>query len=160
MRTTLHNPLPSVGWTAFLRGIISTVTNPGETFDSLGCFRLALPLACQDQMSICPPVMTGHWSTKAHIWRRLWPCANAQVHYIQDCVSSCSTSSVSFVCSACDWAPEWRSGLRHRISVQEASLPSLVRNQAVSHLAEIGSPIGWRTIGPVSSRFGRGRPSL
>jgi hypothetical protein len=32
--------------------------------------------------------------------------------------------------------------------------------QAVSHPAVIGSPIGQRTIGPASSGFGRGRPSL
>ena len=43
------------------------------------------------------------------------------------------------------WAPEWRSSLRHCISVQEASLQSLVRIQAVSHPAVIGSPIGRRT---------------
>jgi hypothetical protein len=46
------------------------------------------------------------------------------------------------------------------MSVQEASLQYLVQIQAVSHLAMIESPIGWRTIGPASSRFGRGRPSL
>jgi hypothetical protein len=32
--------------------------------------------------------------------------------------------------------------------------------QAVSHPAVIGSPTGRRTISPLSSRFGRGRPSL
>uniref|UniRef100_A0A4W5P4W3 Uncharacterized protein n=1 Tax=Hucho hucho TaxID=62062 RepID=A0A4W5P4W3_9TELE len=45
-------------------------------------------------------------------------------------------------------APEWRSGLWHRISVQEASLQSLVRIRAVSHPDVIGSPIGRRTISP------------
>jgi hypothetical protein len=44
--------------------------------------------------------------------------------------------------------PEWCSGLKHCISVQEVSLQSLVQIQAVSHLAVIGSPIGWCTIGP------------
>ncbi|CDQ62349.1 unnamed protein product [Oncorhynchus mykiss] len=57
-------------------------------------------------------------------------------------------------------APEWRSGLRHCISVQEASLLYLVRIQAVSHPTVIGSPIGRRTIGPASSRFGRGGGKL
>ena len=59
-------------------------------------------------------------------------------------------------------APEWLSGLRHCISVLEASLQTLVRFQAVSQLAVIGSPIGRRTIGPASSGlvFGRGRLSL
>ena len=52
-------------------------------------------------------------------------------------------------------APEWRSELRHCISVQEVSLQTLV-----SHPAVIGSPIGRRTIGPASSGFGRCRPSL
>uniref|UniRef100_A0AAZ3QB03 Uncharacterized protein n=1 Tax=Oncorhynchus tshawytscha TaxID=74940 RepID=A0AAZ3QB03_ONCTS len=52
---------------------------------------------------------------------------------------------------------EWCSGLRHYISVQEASLLSLVRIQAVSHPDVIGSPIGRRTIGPASSGFGRCR---
>jgi hypothetical protein len=57
--------------------------------------------------------------------------------------------------------PEWRSGgLRHCISVLEASLQTLVRSQAVSQPAVIGRPIGWRTIGPASSMFGRDRPSL
>jgi hypothetical protein len=56
--------------------------------------------------------------------------------------------------------PEWRSGLRHCISVQEVSLQSLGQIQAVSHPAVIGSPIEWCTIGPASSRFGRGRLSL
>ena len=35
------------------------------------------------------------------------------------------------------WAPEWRSGLRHCISTD-----TLVRIQAVSQLAVIGSPKG------------------
>ena len=35
--------------------------------------------------------------------------------------------------------PEWCSGLR-----QEVSLQSLVRIQAASHPAVIGSPIGWQ----------------
>jgi hypothetical protein len=52
------------------------------------------------------------------------------------------------------WAPEWRSGLRHCISVQEASLQSLVQIQAASHPAVIGSPIGRRTIVPASTGFG------
>uniref|UniRef100_A0A8C7GWT4 Beta'-coat protein n=1 Tax=Oncorhynchus kisutch TaxID=8019 RepID=A0A8C7GWT4_ONCKI len=43
------------------------------------------------------------------------------------------------------YTPEWRIGLRHCISVQEVSLQSLVRIQAVSHPAVIGSPIGWPT---------------
>ena len=43
-------------------------------------------------------------------------------------------------------SPVWSSGLRHCISVQEASLQSLVQFQAVSHPAVIGSPIGWLTI--------------
>ncbi|KAM9524821.1 cyclic AMP-dependent transcription factor ATF-1-like isoform 4-T4 [Salvelinus alpinus] len=41
------------------------------------------------------------------------------------------------------------------MSVQDASLQSMIRIQAVSHLSVIGSPIGWRTIGPASSGFGR-----
>ena len=52
------------------------------------------------------------------------------------------------------------SGLRHCISVQEASLQSLVRIQAVSHPDVIGSPIVRRTIGPASSGFCMCRPSL
>ena len=58
------------------------------------------------------------------------------------------------------WAPEWCSDLRHCISVQEASLQSLVQIQAVSHPAVIGSPIEWCTIGPALSGFGRCRQSL
>jgi hypothetical protein len=46
------------------------------------------------------------------------------------------------------------------ISVQEASLQYLVQNQAASHPDVIGSHIGWHTIGPALSRFGRGRLSL
>ena len=46
-------------------------------------------------------------------------------------------------------APEWRSGLRHCISVLEAALQILVEFQAVSQPAVIGSPIGWHTISPV-----------
>ena len=38
-------------------------------------------------------------------------------------------------------APEWRSGLRHCISMQEVSLQYMVEIQAASHLAMIGSPI-------------------
>ena len=57
-------------------------------------------------------------------------------------------------------APEWRSGLWHCISVQEVSLQSLGRIQAVLHQAVIESPIGRRTIVPASSGFGWGRPSL
>ena len=43
-------------------------------------------------------------------------------------------------------------------AVLEVSLQTLVRSQP----AGIGSPIGWRTIGPASSvlGFGRGRQSL
>ena len=52
------------------------------------------------------------------------------------------------------------SGLRHCISVQEASLQYLFRIQAASHPAVIESPIGLRIIGPASSRFGLGRPTL
>ena len=43
-------------------------------------------------------------------------------------------------------APEWRSGLRHCISVLEVSLQTLVRFQAVSQLVVIGSPIGQHKI--------------
>ena len=57
-------------------------------------------------------------------------------------------------------APEWRSGLRHCISVLEVSLQYLVQIQAASHLAVIGSRIGRHTIGAALSGFGRGRPSL
>ena len=68
----------------------------------------------------------------------------------------------------------YHSGLRHRISVLEASLQTLVQwsktlhlsargvttdtlvqIQAVSHPAVIGSPIGWRTIGPALAGVGR-----
>ena len=56
--------------------------------------------------------------------------------------------------------PQWRSGLRHSVSVQEVSLQSLVPFEAVSHPDMIGSPTGRRTIGPALSGFGRGRPSL
>ena len=60
----------------------------------------------------------------------------------------------------CWWNPssmslEWHSGLRHCISVLEASLQTLVRFLAVSQSAVIGSPIGRRTIGPESLGFGR-----
>ena len=60
------------------------------------------------------------------------------------------------------WAPEWRSGLRHCISMLEASLQTLIRFQAVSQRAVIGSPIGRHTIGPTLSGLGlgQGRPSL
>ena len=57
-------------------------------------------------------------------------------------------------------APEWCSGLRHCISVLEASLQTVVRFQAVSQLAVIGSPIGQCTIGPASLGLGCGRPLL
>jgi hypothetical protein len=53
-------------------------------------------------------------------------------------------------------APEWRNGLRHCISVLEESLQTLVRSQALSQPAVIGSPIGRRTIGPASSGLGEG----
>ena len=57
---------------------------------------------------------------------------------------------------------EWRSGLRHCISVLEASLQTLVQFQAVSQPAVIvprrmGLPIGLASSG---LGFGRGRPSL
>ena len=57
--------------------------------------------------------------------------------------------------------PEWRSGLKHCFSVVEASLQTLVRCQAVSQAAVIGSPIGRSTIGPASFGLGFGwsRPS-
>ena len=55
----------------------------------------------------------------------------------------------------CKRVPEWRSVLRHCISVQEASLQSLVQIWAVSHLAWIVSPIVWRTIDPATSGVGR-----
>jgi hypothetical protein len=61
---------------------------------------------------------------------------------------------------SCLWAPEWRSGLRHCISVLEESLQTLVRFQAESQPAVIESPIGRLTIDPVSSGFDLGRPSL
>ena len=51
-------------------------------------------------------------------------------------------------------APEWHSGLRHCISVLDASLQSLVRFQAVSQLDVIGSSIEQHTIGPASSGIG------
>lgn len=57
-------------------------------------------------------------------------------------------------------APEWRNGLRYCISVLEASLQTLVRFQAVSQPAVIGSPIGRRTIGPASSGLGFGLERL
>ena len=60
----------------------------------------------------------------------------------------------SFVCVG--WAPEWRSGLRHCISVQELSLYYLLQIQALSHPAVIGSPIGRRTTGTASSGVGPG----
>ena len=41
---------------------------------------------------------------------------------------------------------EWHSGPKHCISVQEASLQSLVRIQTVSHPAVLRSPIGLHTI--------------
>ena len=59
-----------------------------------------------------------------------------------------------------NWAPDWCRGLRHCIAVLEASLQTLVRFQAESQPAVIGSPIGRHTIGPLSSRFGRCRPSV
>lgn len=40
------------------------------------------------------------------------------------------------------WAPLWLGGLRYCISVQEASLQYLIRIQAASHPAVIGSPVG------------------
>ncbi|KAM9422727.1 potassium voltage-gated channel subfamily KQT member 1.1 isoform 2-T2 [Salvelinus alpinus] len=64
------------------------------------------------------------------------------------CVLTPVTHVSQVYCVYC--VPEWRSDLNQ----------SLVRIQAVSHLAVIGSPIWRRTIGPASSRFGRGRPSL
>jgi hypothetical protein len=47
------------------------------------------------------------------------------------------------------WAPKWRSGLMHCISVQDVLLQSLIWIQTVSHLAVIGSPIVRCTVGPV-----------
>jgi hypothetical protein len=52
--------------------------------------------------------------------------------------------------------PEWHSGLRHCISVLEASLQTRVQSQVCVTLAVTGIPIGWCTIGPVSSRLGEG----
>ena len=51
-------------------------------------------------------------------------------------------------------SPEWLSGLKHCISVQEVPLQSVVRFQAVSQPAVIGSPIGQRTIGPALTLLG------
>ena len=48
-------------------------------------------------------------------------------------------------------APEWRSGLRHCISVLEASVQTLVRSRAVLQPAVIWSPIERRAIGPAPS---------
>jgi hypothetical protein len=56
--------------------------------------------------------------------------------------------------------PEWHSGLRHCISVQEATLQFLVWIQAESHPAVFGSPIGRCTIGSASSGIVWGRPSF
>ena len=39
------------------------------------------------------------------------------------------------------WAPKWHSGLRHCISVIDLGSKTLVRFQAVSQLAMIGSPM-------------------
>jgi hypothetical protein len=50
----------------------------------------------------------------------------------------------------------WCSGLRHCISVLEASLHTLVRSRAVSLPAVIESPIGRRTTGSASSGLGEG----
>ena len=60
------------------------------------------------------------------------------------------------------WATEWRSSLRHGISMLEVSLQILVQFQAVSQPAVIGSPIRRHTIGPVfpGLEFGLGRLSL
>lgn len=46
------------------------------------------------------------------------------------------------------WAPKWRRGLRHCISVQEMSLQSLIHIQGEAHLTVIGSPIAQRQIRP------------
>uniref|UniRef100_A0AAZ3Q813 Kinesin-like protein n=1 Tax=Oncorhynchus tshawytscha TaxID=74940 RepID=A0AAZ3Q813_ONCTS len=70
---------------------------------------------------------------------------------------SMGTSTVHEANCSC---PEWRSGLRHCILVLEASLQTLVRFQAVSQPAMIGSPIGRHKISPASLGFGRGRQSL
>ena len=53
-------------------------------------------------------------------------------------------------------APKWCSGLRHCISVLDASLQTLVRSWAASQSAMIQSPIGQRTIGTVLSGLGEG----
>ena len=46
------------------------------------------------------------------------------------------------------------------LSARGVTTDTLVQIQAVSQPAVIGSPIGHRTIGPASSRFGRCSPSL
>ena len=53
-------------------------------------------------------------------------------------------------------APERCGGLKHCISVIEASLQTLVQSRAVSQPAVIKSPIGRHTIGPASSGLGDG----
>jgi hypothetical protein len=55
--------------------------------------------------------------------------------------------------------PEWRSGLRHCITVLEASLQPLVRFQTVSQLAVTRRHMRRCTIGPTSSRLGEGLAS-
>jgi hypothetical protein len=59
---------------------------------------------------------------------------------------------------SCLVTPKWCSGLRHCISVLEASLQTLVWFQAVSQQAVIGSPIGRRTASGLG--FGQSRLSL
>ena len=53
-------------------------------------------------------------------------------------------------------APKWRSGLRHCISVLEASLQTLVRSWAVTQPAVIRRPTRRRTYGTASSELKEG----
>ena len=94
--------------------------------------------------SMTSPRWCGHWGTQ-----NLWPSTAVLLMWIRAC----------FLLSHL-LTPEWRSGLRHCISVQETSLQSLDWFKAVSHPAVIGSPIGRCTIGSASSGFVRDRPSL
>jgi hypothetical protein len=101
-------------------------------------------------------MLTTHWSdfSITSVWN--WSYFSL---YRQSIISPDKADNMlSLHVSKC--SPEWRSGLRHYISVPEASLQTLVRFQAVSQLSVVGSPIGQCTIGPASLGFGRGRPSL
>ncbi|XP_070295983.1 AT-rich interactive domain-containing protein 4B-like [Salvelinus sp. IW2-2015] len=117
-------------------------------------FRMDLPLKQpkaegeRGEATTVPPVASSSCGEeqKQKVSHTENPSAGSETSSAQPNIYKVSVSlsvSVQFKGFLGEWeTPEWRSGLRHCISVLEASLQTLVRFQAVSQLPVIGSPIG------------------